>query len=214
MSCFQGRPQNNALSNLLALNPDGIQLTPGNHPTSGFKESLNLPYRFHHGFSWNKYRRDIYDGAGKLIIDISYQHSIHPPKNDVGVSFNQWISTTEDYLLEIMYPGYFLGNGQEIEQAMDLNKRLALDISHLYIQQCQEVISKKLIDKLLCYHNIQEIHVSHNNGINDTHQPINTNTPFISIIQKKSIPIVYESYLHKSDLLTRHQQIDLLRNLL
>ena len=40
LSCLQGRPMQAAAEDLLGLDPDGLQLTPGNVPTPGFERWL------------------------------------------------------------------------------------------------------------------------------------------------------------------------------
>jgi len=208
LSCLQGRTQQSAYDELSLLNPDGIQLTPGNKVSPNLKENIKLPYRLHHSFSWTHLKRRIYDD-NNIPIDIQYNQSIHPPQ--IG-DFDSWIEKIGDYILEVMYPGYLLGNGKEIEKAINLNKRLAVDISHLFILESQKVIEKSTISKLLDYHNIAEIHISQNAGIYDSHKPIDKNTPYLDWVKsRKDVPLVYESYLHKLNFEERIRQIDLIR---
>ncbi len=213
LSCLQGRPQGEAYKELLQLNPDGVQLTAGNLPTPKFKEEVSIPYRLHHNFSWNKRKGEVYDNYLKPI-NIGHNHSIHPPQYKDDIDFNSWINSCNDVLLETMYPGYLLGCGKELEIAMSLKKRLAIDISHIHIMFSQGVISKKQINKLFDYDNIEEIHISHNSGKYDTHSPICDDTPFLHWIkERKSVLWVYESYLHKLSLIDRKKQIDIIINM-
>lgn len=209
MSCFQGRPQHIALNNVMELNPEGLQLTPGNHPSPNFKESITVPYRFHHGFCWSAYRREVYN-SDLMPINIGYHHSIHPPETG---DFNQWISKVGDYVLECMYPGYLLGTGEEIEVALKLRKRLAIDISHLFIMKSQGVISNSILNKILDYDLIEEIHISHNDGKYDSHRPISESTPYLDWAKgrKGKTLLVYESYLHKLSLTDRLKQLEIIR---
>lgn len=209
MSCFQRRPQLMAYEDLIALSPDGVQLTPGNLPSSGFKEQIKVPYRFHHGFAWDKPKRNVYDGDN-MPIDIGKDHSIHPPQKG---HFATWIEQVGDYILETMYPGYLLGNGEEIEIAMSLGKRLAVDISHVFIMKTQGVISDSTINKLFDYEKIEEIHVSHNEGRFDSHLSIGNNTPYLNWAKSRlNLNVVYEGYMHKLSLDERLKQVDFIRS--
>ena len=59
-------------------------------------------------------------------------------------------------ILETMYPEYYLGNGAEIDLAMDLEINLAVDISHIYIQKSNNLISDKIWKRLQNYEKINE----------------------------------------------------------
>jgi hypothetical protein len=207
LSCLQGGTQQAAYDELAVLEPDGIQLTPGNYPSLGFQERITIPFSFHHGFSWCE-RRPVYD-AYNMPINIEHNRSIHPPKA-VG-SFADWIDRTPDHIYETMYPGYFLGNGAELEEAMNRQFRLALDLSHLHIMQQSGAVSKQTVDRLLSYDRVCEVHISHNDGKYDKHQVIRDDTPFLSEIRGRSVPVVYEAYLHRVSVDDRKRQIDLVR---
>jgi hypothetical protein len=212
LSSLQGIPQSTAYKDLLLLQPDGIQLTAGNLPTNNFKNEVNIPYKYHHAFEWTKRKGTVYDDNFKPIIKDN-DHSIHPPF--AKINFNKWIESCNDIILETMYPGYLLGNGDEIEIAMLLNKRLAVDISHVHIMKTQGVITNSQINKLLNYDNIVEIHISHNNGKYDTHSPICKNTPFLHWIKERTnVLFVYESYLHKLNLCERLSQLEIIKNII
>ena len=80
LSCLQGRPMRAAAEELLALGPDGLQLTPGNAPTSGFAAWLaerNVATRTHHGFHWNALRAPVWSPAAECLVG---SHSVHPPR--------------------------------------------------------------------------------------------------------------------------------------
>jgi hypothetical protein len=58
MSCLQGRPMAHAFDELAQLGV-GIQLTPGNLPTDGFRDHVaasGVATRRHHGFSFEHRR--------------------------------------------------------------------------------------------------------------------------------------------------------------
>ena len=83
MSCFQGRPQDVALDALVRHGADGVQLTPGNLPSSRFRDRVATTpgaHRYHHGFCWQAYRRSVYDDDGQPL-DIGANHSVHPPRS-------------------------------------------------------------------------------------------------------------------------------------
>ena len=80
LSCLQGRPGVEALDELLSLEPDGIQLTPGNLLPSDFKaqvESRGVAYSLHHGFDWVRWKRRVWSDAMKC--EALPGASVHPP---------------------------------------------------------------------------------------------------------------------------------------
>lgn len=80
LSCLQGRPMQEAFDELAALDVEGLQLTPGNAPTSGFAEHVRRHEgrtRTHHGFSPNALRVDVWDAQGQLK---GRWDSVHPPR--------------------------------------------------------------------------------------------------------------------------------------
>ncbi len=218
MSCFQTRPMKMAWNDLINLKPDGIQLTPGNKVSDNFQQFVGnskIPYRFHHSFCWNQYKREVYDNYF-LPINIEYNQSIHPPEIKYGLNFKDWIENVGDVLLEVMYPEYLLGNSEEIEIAMLLRKRLAIDISHLYIQKTQGILDEFILKKLLNYDLIEEIHISQNGGRFDSHKSITKDCPFLDWVgERKDVEVkVYESYLHKLSFDDRRGQIDFVRKVI
>lgn len=83
MSCYQGRTQDaawDAVTALLRVGLDGVQLTPGNLPSLGFRarvEGSGVPTRRHHGFSWTRYRRTVWTSGRAAFVDPG--RSVHPP---------------------------------------------------------------------------------------------------------------------------------------
>lgn len=210
-SCLQGRPMTLAYQELLKLDPDGIQLTPGNIPTPNFQEEVKIPYRLHHGFSWTERKREVWNDNNEAI-NIEKERSIHPPmKGD----FNSWIQNVGDHILEIMYPGdkYLLSNDEQVNTAMDFKKRLAIDISHINIMFKQKEIGQETLDRLLSYNKICEIHVSHNAGNFDTHRLLIKESFLLEWAKSKlkDLPVVYESYFHKLTDKEREHQIKMVR---
>lgn len=169
LSCLQGRPMQNAAEELLALNPDGLQLTAGNAPTVGFLDwavETGVPLRSHHGFHDRAIRQRVW--TEDLKITGSW-HSVHPPHKGPG----DWLPDEGfEGCLETMYPGEPLGTGKMIDAAMDRAIPLAVDVSHIFIQLTQGSMAEAQWHRLQDYPRIQEIHVSANRGDRDSHQPI------------------------------------------
>src|SRR5258706_789901 len=134
MSALQGRPMASAFDELAALGC-GIQLTPGNLWTPGFAErvsSSGVTTRRHHGFAFDARRTDTWiDGACVVASE-----SVHPPRT--GEPWWDWYDGAATRpIVEVMYPGYELGAGDEVERAMDAQLPLAVDVSHVFIQRTQ-----------------------------------------------------------------------------
>ena len=183
LSCLQGRLQSKAFDDLARLPVDGIQLTPGNLPSSNFRE-LTCAYRgelrFHHSFSWQHYRAEIYDAAGRTP-KLPRAWSVHPPLAKHPVAFGDWLNGAleVDALCEVMYPGNLLGQDAQVLDAMASGLRLAVDISHLHIQRTRGDLRDVTLAKLLDYTRIEEVHVSHNLGRADSHLPLQRETPWL-----------------------------------
>lgn len=217
MSCLQGQLQHDALAALLVHQPDGIQLTPGNLPSPGFEATVResaIPFRLHHGFAWDRYRRPVWDEAHSPIA-IERDRSVHGPHGDEA-AFDAWLDLVveRDLLLETMYPGYLLGTGEQLERAMDARLRLAVDIAHLKIQRHHGVLSDRVHRRLLEYPRIEEIHVSTNGGRHDSHRPLHAEVEDLDWARERShdMPVVLESYWHRLDHGERERQLDLLRS--
>ena len=68
--------------------------------------------------------------AGACVTDAE---SVHPPK--AGEPWRAWLDrAAAPAIIEVMYPGYELGTGDEVERAMADQLVLAVDISHVFIQ--------------------------------------------------------------------------------
>lgn len=213
LSCYQGKTMQEGYDNLLKLNVEGIQLTPGNSPTKNFEEGIKIPYRLHHTFSFDSKIGKIYDSNYNTTVKSS-THSIHPPKRSQYTGkFEDWLNrVSTSTILEIMYPIYYLSNNEEINMLLDRRQPVAVDISHLFICWKQKSISLQTLKRIMNYDNIQEIHFSHNNGKFDSHQPMAKNTPFLSWGKERdSIPWIYESLLHKASYDEAMYQLDFLR---
>ena len=80
MSCLQGRPMSEAARELLDLEPDGLQLTPGNLPTADFAAFANgVTTLRHHGFSFTARRQPVWADDGVCLVD---NDSVHPPQSN------------------------------------------------------------------------------------------------------------------------------------
>ncbi len=200
-----------AFDELAALGA-GIQLTPGNHPTPGFRDHVaaaGVVTRRHHGFSFDARRADTWlDGAC-----VSDADSVHPP--EAGGAWRAWYEARAVRpILEVMYPGYELGTGEEVERAMDDALPLAVDISHVHIQRTQGAMTEHTWRRLQDYPGIAEVHVSANNGRHDSHLPLRTDTFGLAWARERLAggdPVVLECYLHKLSAGERRAQLDLIR---
>ena len=227
MSAFQGRTQRDAWNALVRHEPDGIQLTPGNHPCAGFHATVaatrELKVRLHHGFCWYHYRRNVYS-ADCRPINIGRDHSIHPPRTGPcppppkppTSTLDRFlpIARAEDLLVETMYPGYVLGTGEELEAAMEAYLRFAVDISHLEIQRYQGVLSAQTLRRVLDYDRIEEVHVSTSVRGKDVHRALTEDTPMLDWARARTgrCPVVLEAYWHRLSFDAQRRQLDLLRS--
>lgn len=215
LSCLQGRPMQAAAAELWALEPDGLQLTPGNAPTPGFAAWLTqtgIPSLSHHGFCWQALRQPVWHPTGHCRV---HANSVHPPQTHEVAACHWWqqLEARQDRLplLETMYPGYLLGHGTELDRAMDLGLRLAVDVSHLHIQRHQGVLSEQTLRRLQDYPHIGEIHLSHNAGTHDSHQPLQPDSFGLAwaLERSQSIPLVLECYMHRLTPAEREAQMAL-----
>jgi hypothetical protein len=210
-----------------ALRPlaDGVQLTPGNHPTKDFAlEAQNAPTRRHHGFAFGARKQEVWDDAtGECLVD---SESVHPPRAD-RPSAAHFASFLEQRLakrsaelrwsapiLETMYPGWLLGDGEALEAAMRRGLPLALDVSHVFIQRTAGVISDRTWSALADYSGVREVHVSANDGTHDSHAPLTRDTFGLALARERlsaGIPVVLECYMHRLSPDERRRQIDLVR---
>jgi hypothetical protein len=202
-----------AFDELAALGA-GIQLTPGNHPTPGFRAHVaasGVAVRRHHGFSFEARRGDTWCD-GECVTDAE---SVHPPQ--AGAPWRVWYETqTARPILEIMYPGFELGTGEAVEAAMDAGLPLAVDISHVHIQRTQGVMSERTWRRLQDYPRIAEVHLSANDGRHDSHQPLHSSSFGLAWARARLAigdPVVFECYLHRLSDAERRAQLDLIRGL-
>jgi hypothetical protein len=209
LSCLQGRPATKAAEELLALGPDGLQLTPGNMPEltfQGWIQEREVALSIHHGFDWRLRKRQVWQGSKCTALEGA---SIHPPVR----------ATNMDYLhsgrvLEVMYPGYGLGSGAEVEEAMSCGVALAVDVSHVFIQLTQGTMNEHTWKRLQSYSNIAEVHVSANDGQADIHTPLTEDSfgiPWALEKMKSGTPLVLECYMHRLSIDERKQQLEFLR---
>ncbi len=215
LSSLQGRPMAGAFRELRAL-ADGVQLTPGNHPTPGFAELVRPhPTRTHHGFSFTRRARPVWDAELRCVTDAD---SVHPPSTR-RASFEAFVEAVERQpglpLLETMYPGHCLGNGPELEWAMDRGLGLAVDVSHLQIQYASGVLSDATWRRIQDYPHVGEIHVSGTDGRRDLHAPVQPTTFGLAWVRARLAAgaiVVIEAYLHRLDEAARRAQIEFVRD--
>lgn len=203
LSCLQGRPMAAAFDELARLG-HGIQLTPGNLVTLDFEAHVaasGVATRRHHGFAFTARVTDVWvDGA--CVVG---SESVHPPR--VGQPWHT------DAIVEVMYPGYELGTGDEVERAMEQRRVLAVDISHVFLQREQGAMTDATWRRLAGYDRIAEVHVSANRGRADSHQPLTADTFGLAWAREHLVagtPTIFESYLHKQSDASRRAQLELL----
>jgi hypothetical protein len=208
LSCLQGRPMASAFDELARLGC-GIQLTPGNLPTPAFRDrvaSSGVTTRRHHGFAWDARRTATWvDGACAVASE-----SVHPPKAGEHAG---WLERALP-VIEVMYPGYELGDGESVERAMADGRELAVDISHAFIQRTAGVISERTWTRLCDYDRIAEVHVSANGGRHDSHQPLREDTFGLAWARARlaaGTPTVLECYMHRLSDDDRRRQLELIR---
>ncbi len=208
LSCLQGRPMSGALDELLALGPDGVQLTPGNHPTPRFAERVAaVRTRTHHGFSFTHARHAVWRDDGRCAVS---SDSVHPPQRTHPAAATFF--DAEHPVLETMYPGYALGSGSELEAAMSRGLPLAVDVSHVFLQREAGVLGEATWRRLQDYARVVEVHVSKNDGRTDAHQPLTAETFGLEWARAKlrgGTPVIVESYLHRSPADARRAQVAL-----
>jgi hypothetical protein len=215
LSCLQGRPMGPSFDELAALT-GAIQLTPGNHPTSDFeahttKKKTRVLTRRHHGFDFALRKREVWSSDATCLVP---SESVHPPMSKTEAAktimspssgLGLWLESirSEDAtspLLETMYPDYVLGSGEEIELAMEIGVKLAVDVSHVFMQIAQGVMNEGTWERLREYPNIGEVHLSANDGRHDLHAPLTTRTFGLAWAQTKlaeGTPVVLECYMHR-----------------
>lgn len=220
MSCLQGRPMAEAFDELARLGA-AIQLTPGNLPTPGFRahvEASGVRTRRHHGFAYEARRAETWAADGACLVE---SESVHPPADGepagerAGAGWRGWYEAAERRpILEVMYPGYALGTGAEVEAAMAGGLPLAVDVSHVYLQRVQGAMDERVWRRLCDYDRIAEVHVSANRGRADTHQPLAPDTFGVGWARERlraGCPVVLECYMHRLGEPARRAQIDALR---
>jgi len=209
----------------LAALTGAVQLTPGNHPTSAFaghvakkRTKTKTQTRRHHGFDWTLRKRDVWSSDAECVVE---SESVHPPmsKTDAAQTIARkglgaWLEgyVGGSLLLETMYPDYVLGNGEEIELAMEIGVPLAVDVSHVFMQIAQGVMTESTWQRLADYQNIGEVHLSANDGRRDLHSPLTPKTFGLEWAHAKraeGIPVVLECYMHRLSNEHRERQVAL-----
>jgi len=213
LSCLQGRPMRSAFDELARLGA-GIQLTPGNLPTPGFEahvRAAGVPTRRHHGFAFAARKTATWrDGACVVASE-----SVHPPKTDEpeNAGWRAWYERADaPPIVEVMYPGYALGTGDEVERALDDGLPLAVDVSHVFIQRTQGAMDDRVWRRLAAYERIAEVHVSANRGRADTHQPLTADSFGLAWARERlagGTPLILECFMHRLSDERRRAQLDL-----
>jgi hypothetical protein len=209
LSCLQGRPSVAAFDELAALGA-GIQLTPGNLPDPMLRAHVTAsatPIRRHHGFAFDARVAAVWS-EGACVTDAE---SVHPPK--AGEPWRAWLEcAAAPPIVEVMYPGYELGTGAEVERAIDDGLVLAVDISHVFIQLTAGAMDGATWRRLQAYDRIAEVHVSANRGRADAHQPIAAGTFGLAWARERGAhaPTILECYMHRLSDAQRRAQLAIL----
>lgn len=224
LSCLQGRPMQSAFDELASLT-GAVQLTPGNHPTPDFERYTTrqtaVATRGHHGFDFRQRRRVVWSDDARCVADASVL-SVHPPENDSTAAravremgLGRWLEerAPRDLSLETMVPGYVLGNGVELELAMDVGVELAIDVSHVHIQREQGAMSARTWRRLQGYDRVGEVHVSESDGRRDLHAPLHADSFGLAWARERGTEtaLVLECYMHRLTRKERERQIALSR---
>ncbi len=192
-----------AAETLVALAPGqvGLQLTPGCAPSP---IAVQCPTRTHHGFTHRALRAQVWDGSTLVWQG----DSVHPPRQ--GDVPDNW-QPPADVVMETMYPGYAaLANGDQIAEAMDEGRWLAVDVAHLDIQRYHGILTKSVQQRLLDYERVAEVHVSSSREARDTHAKLAHPTWGIEWARARlaaGTPVILECYMHKLSHEERLEQI-------
>lgn len=215
LSCLQGRPMAAAFRELAALvAPEGgIQLTPGNLPTPDFEAEVaasGVPTTRHHGFAFGA-RKTATWVDGRCVVASA---SVHPPLVAAGDAWEAWYADAPARpIVEVMYPGYALGTGDDVDRAMRAGYELAVDISHAFIQRTQGVMTEATWRRLGDYDRLAEVHVSANQGRFDTHRPLAADTFGLAWARARlaaGTPVVVECYMHHLTDGARRRQLEMI----
>jgi hypothetical protein len=127
--------------------------------------------------------------------------SVHPPLARDG-DFNSWLdhALEADVIVEVMYPGWFLGNDEQVAAALDAGLPLAVDVAHVYLQRCQGSLTEATAHRLLESERIREVHVSSGDGKADRHWLLDASTYGVGWARERAaagVAVVCESYLHR-----------------
>ena len=162
------------------------------------------PTRTHHGFSHRALRARVWHG-GTLLW---HGDSLHPPlQNEVP---DGW-QAPDDVVMETMYPGYAaLASGDQIAAAMDTGRWLAVDVAHLGIQMHHGILAKTVLQRLLDYQRVAEVHVSTSREARDTHARLSNTTWGVEWARARlaaGTPVILECYMHKLSHEERLEQV-------
>jgi hypothetical protein len=124
--------------------------------------------------------------------------SLHPPQErDVPEG---WLAP-QNLVLETMYPGYAaMANGDQLAAAMDEGRWLAVDVAHLGIQIYRGVLEPNILQRVLDYPRIAEVHVSTSREARDTHAQLTDETWGVDWAKQRlaaGTPVILECYMHK-----------------
>src|SRR5262249_40838760 len=117
-------------------------------------------------------------------------------------------------VLETMYPGYAaVANGDQIAAALDAGRWLAVDVAHLDIQMNHGILAKPVLQRLMSYQRVAEVHVSTSQEHRDTHARLAAPTWGIEWARERlaaGTPVVLECYMHQLSHEERMEQVALM----
>jgi len=112
-------------------------------------------------------------------------------------------------VLETMYPGYAaLACGDQLLEAMVEGRRIAVDIAHLSIQRFHGLLDDRVLDRVLEYTGVAEVHVSSSRDSRDVHAELTDETWEVEWGRDRprlGTPTILECHMHK---LSHEQRIE------
>ncbi len=103
-----------------------------------------------------------------------------------------------------------LATGDQLAAAMDAGRWLAVDVAHLDIQRFHGLLPRSVLNRLLEYERVAEVHVSTSREHRDTHAKLTVRDWGVEWAQVRlaaGTPVVLECYMHKLSHEERLEQV-------